>query len=268
MTRAAATLDPMQVLWVRGDLSRLELLSLRSFLAQGHPVHLYTYESPRNVPAQVQVFDAAGIVPASLSPLRPAAPFSKGSMGAFSDYFRYHLLQARGGWWSDLDVVCLRPWRFAEPELTASSEELGYGRVANPYVLRFPPRHPVINACVDALASADLTTLGIDRTGPLLLNRVLHEQNQTALMMPPDVFGPVPWNASFQLVRSFWQRLSLDEMKQRLRRPHLSIRFTPATVAIHLWNETWRHAGRDKNAVYPRSSLYESLQRRYSPPAS
>jgi hypothetical protein len=258
-------LAPIQMLWVRGDLSRLEQLSLRSFLAHGHPVHLYSYEPPRHIPAAVHLHPAGDIVPAAIAPLGPSAPFAPGSLGAFSDYFRYLLLQARGGWWSDLDVVCLRPWRFARAALTASSEELGFGRKANGYVLRFPPAHPVINACVDALRSADLRTLGIDRTGPLLLNRVLHEQQQTALMLAPEVFGPVPWNASFQLVRSLRERLSLDELKQRLRRPHLSIRRTSATVAVHLWHETWRHAGRDKHATYPRSCLYERLQRRYNP---
>jgi hypothetical protein len=256
------------MLWVRGDFSRLELLSIRSFLAHGHPVHLYAYEPPGNTPAAVTLHDASAVVSAELAPSRAAAPFAAGSMGAFSDYFRYRLLQAHGGWWSDLDVVCLRPWRFSEPALTASSEELGFGRKANGYVLRFPPNHPVMNACVDALPAEELPTLGIDHTGPLLLNRVLHEQHETKLMLPPEVFGPVPWNASFQLVRSTWDRLSLGELKQRIRRPHLTIRTSPGTVAVHLWNETWRHAGRDKNAVYPRSSLYERLQRRFNPSSS
>jgi hypothetical protein len=265
MSTDAAALAPIQMLWVRGRLSRLELLSLRSFLAQGHPVHLYTYDAPDNLPAGVQVRDAAAIVPADLAPLRPAAPFAAGSLGAFSDYFRYHLLLTHGGWWSDLDVVCLRPWRFTAPALTASTAELNFGHKANGYVLRFPAGHPVIRACVQDLDSAELATLGIDRTGPLLLNRVLHEQGQVSLMLHPAVFGPVPWNASFQLVRSWPERLSLDELKQRLRRPHLSVRSTRDTVAVHLWNETWRHAGRDKNAVYAASCLYERLQRRFNP---
>lgn len=268
MTPIPAPLEPIQVLWVRGPLSRLELLSVRSFLAHGHPVHFYTYEPPANLPRGVILRDANEIVPAALAPRQASAPFAGGSLGAFSDFFRYRLLDALGGWWSDLDVVCLRPWRFTEAALTASSDELGFGRKANGYVLRFPPRHPVIKACAEALAGADLATLGIDRTGPLLLNRVLHEQRQTGLMQPPTVFGPVPWNASFQLVRSFWQRCSLGELKQRLRRPHLSARFTAATVGLHLWNETWRHAGRAKDALYPRTSLYERLQRRYNPPGA
>lgn len=87
-------------------------------------------------------------------------------------------------------------------------------------------------------------------------------------MQSPERFGPVPWNASTQLVRSVWSRFSLDELKQRIRRPHLSVRMTSDTAGIHLWNETWRHAGRDKNGIYPHSCLYERLQRRFNPTGS
>lgn len=256
-------LEPIQMLWVRGDLSRLELLSVRSFLAHGHPVHLYSYDPPANLPAGVAVLDAAEIVPLRLAPSRLADPFTGGSLASFADHFRYTLLAAHGGWWSDLDVVCLRPWRFPTSALTASTEEFGYGRKANNFVLRFPASHPIMLACQAHTSALDLSQVGIDRTGPLLLNRIMEEQGFRDLMQPPEVFAPVPWNASFQLVRPLWRRFSVDEFKQRLRRPHLSCRFTRDTVAVHLWNETWRHAGREKSAVYPRSCLYERLQRRY-----
>lgn len=259
------THDPIQMLWVRGELSRMEILSVKSFLANGHPVHFYTYDSPRNLPAAAQVYDAAAIVPRELAPAKPGAPFSVGTMASFSDYFRYLLLLERGGWWSDLDVVCLRPWQFPQPALTASTDEFDSGRIANNFVLHFPPVHPVMAACVAVLRHIDLAQVGGDRTGPLLLHQILSEQNQRDLMLPPSVFAPVPWNAAFQFVRPLWQRFTFGELKQRLRRPHLSCRYTRDTVGIHLWHDTWRHAGRDKHAFYPRSCLYERLQRRYNP---
>lgn len=258
-------LDPIQVLWVRGDLSRLELLSVRSFLAHGHPVHLYSYAPPQNLPPGVTVLDAATIVPADRAPLAPGSPFGRGTMGSFSDYFRYQLLTLRGGWWSDLDVVCVKPWRFAAPALTASTQELGYGRIANGFAMRFPAGHPVMRACLAALAPADLRQLDIGQTGPQLIHRVMQELGAGDLMTAPSVFAPIAWNAGFQLVRTWRERLSLEELKQRVRRPHLSVRFTRDTVAVHLWNETWRSEGRAKDAVYPRSCLYERLQRRYNP---
>lgn len=260
-------LDPIQVLWVRGDLSRMEQLSIRSFLAHGHPVHFYTYEAGRNLPAGVTVFDAAEIVPADLAPAAPTAPFAKGSMGSFSDYFRYHLLAAKGGWWSDLDIVCLRPWRFDAPALTASTDEHGHGRIANTCVMRFPVGHPVPLACREIVRAFELRQVDINQTGPLLLHAQLTRLGHTALMQPPSVFCPVPWNSSWHYVKSFWARFSWTEIKHRLRRPHLTPRFDDTTVAAHLWHETWRHAGWDKNARFPRTSRYERYQRRWNPGA-
>src|SRR5690242_7747234 len=90
-------LDPIQMLWVRGDLSRMEILSIRSFLGNGHPVHLYTYDCPGNVPEGATILDASKIVPEHLVPPAQTPPFQVGSYAIFSDYFRYSLLDLHGG---------------------------------------------------------------------------------------------------------------------------------------------------------------------------
>jgi hypothetical protein len=259
------TLEPIQMLWVRGELSRMERLSVRSFIAQGHPVHLYSYAPARDLPLGVQIFDAAEIVPEHLAPASPVTPFAKGSMGSFSDYFRYSLLLARGGWWADMDIVAIRPWHFVAGVLTASTEEPGYGRVANTCVMRFPAGHPLMRGCLTEFEKFDVRESNISQTGPLLLHRIMDRLGLASAMVAPSVFCPVPWNAGWQFVRPLWRRFTFDEIKQRIRRPHLSMRFRRHTVAIHLWNETWRAAGLDKNVRYPSSCLYERLQRRWNP---
>jgi hypothetical protein len=260
-------LDAIQMLWVRGDLSRFELLSLRSFLANGHPVDLYTSEQASNLPAGVSIRDAREIVPESVVPDGPNLPFSKGSLGSFSDYFRYHLLHARGGWWSDMDIVCVKPWRFVAPALTASTTEEGHGIVANTCVMRFSPGHALMAACRAALADRDVSQIDISQTGPLLLQAKMSELGLDALRAPPSTFCPVPWNAApVQLIRPQWRRFTLEELKQRLRRPHLSARFTADTVAVHLWNEMWRAESLTKDQIFPKSCLYERLQRRWNRP--
>jgi hypothetical protein len=258
-------LEPVQMLWVRGALSRLELLSIRSFLAQGHPVQLYTYEQPPNAPAQVALRDASEIVESRWVPSGEAKAFGKGTLGAFSDFFRYHLLLRRGGWWSDLDVVALKPWSGFPEVVTASTDERGHGRVANGFVMRFPEGHPVMRECAGALSPERIGVMGIDETGPLLLNRALGREGVARFCASPEVFAPVPWNAGWQLLRPAWRRWTPSEWKQRLRRPHLSMRFRRGTVGVHLWNETWRAQGLDKNARQTRTCLYERLQRRFNP---
>src|SRR4051812_10885773 len=86
-------------LWI-GQLSPLEQLCIRSFIVQGHPYHLYTYDALDNVPAGVTLQDAGQILPKSLI-FRNQLGKGKGSVAAFSDLFRYKLLLERGGWWVD-----------------------------------------------------------------------------------------------------------------------------------------------------------------------
>jgi hypothetical protein len=257
-------LGPIQVLWVRGDFSRMELLSLKSFLAQAHPVHLYVYEEPSNVPAGVEVFDAREIVPVERVPKGQAKPMGKGTLASFSDFFRYKLLFERGGWWSDMDVVAIKPWSSFPDSVIASTEERGYGRIANNFVLRFPPGHQVMKDCLDFLMSQDLEQLGTPDTGPLLVHKMIGKEGVKKYSQSPEVFGPVPWNASWQLLRSRWQRFTLGELKQRLRRPHQTVRFTKATVSVHLWNEMWRNAGWSKEQMYDPTCIYERLQKTYN----
>jgi len=264
-TRKTRTLDPIQMLWVRGPLSRMEVLSVRSYLAQGHPVHLYTYDPPPNVPEQASIRDGSEILPANLAPATGSAPFASGSYAVFADLFRYRLLYERGGWWSDLDVVALRPWSDFPDTIVAGTNEAGYGRIANNFVMRFPAGHEAMRRCAEQCERMDIRTAGFGTTGPLLLHDVLKSMAALDIVAEPDVFSPIPWNAGWQFTRSLWERLSLDELKQRIRRPHLSCRFTHRTVAAHLWNETWRANGRDKNAIYPRTCLFEQWQRKYSP---
>jgi glycosyltransferase involved in cell wall biosynthesis len=106
-------------LWI-GPLSRLERLTMHSFVGHGHEFHLWRYGvAPDRLPRGVVVRDANEILPS-------AAVFRKleadkelelgaGSYATFSDLFRAQLLHKLGGIWVDMDVLCLRPFDFAQP---------------------------------------------------------------------------------------------------------------------------------------------------------
>ncbi|MBC8039402.1 MAG: hypothetical protein H7Y06_02575 [Opitutaceae bacterium] len=161
-----------------------------------------------------------------------------------------------------MDVVAIKPLSGFPDVLVASTREHQHGLIANGFIMRFPPGHAVPAACIQSLQGRRLADLDITDTGPLLLNSVLGSQGLAAYCQNPEVFAPVPWNSSRLFISPLW-RYTLDNFKHRLRRPHLAARFTRDTVAVHLWNETWRNAGLDKNARYPVSSLYERLHRRF-----
>ena len=136
----SADLPPIQGLWLGNRLGLIEQLSIRSFLAHGHPYHLYTYEDVADVPAGTKIMDGNEILPSSelyRGQHRGWAPFS--------DWFRWELLLRRGGYWMDLDMVCLRPLDFAEPVVLGWQSA---GSVCGA-VVKVPPGHPLAQALVE-----------------------------------------------------------------------------------------------------------------------
>src|SRR3990172_3435566 len=98
--------DVIQGLWIGGRLSVMERLSIASFLKNGHAYHLYTYDDVDNVPDGVIWKNGDEIVPRTevFADQDQELNFSYAN---FSDVFRYHLLLEKGGYWADLDIVCL-----------------------------------------------------------------------------------------------------------------------------------------------------------------
>ena len=110
-----------------------------SFVSQGHDFNLWTYSDIRcPLPAGVTVRDAAEIIPEEYVFRRSKADMEigvgTGSCAGFSDLFRYKLLYEYGGYWTDMDVTCLRPLNFEEPYVFRSHR---LGAVGN--VMKCPP---------------------------------------------------------------------------------------------------------------------------------
>lgn len=100
-------------LWLGRDLELLEELTLRSFTRFGHEFHLWHYWpiTGITIPKGVVLRDGNEILPESKIFRYPKMilPFGEGSFVGFSEIFRYKVLYEKGGWWSDLDITCLKP---------------------------------------------------------------------------------------------------------------------------------------------------------------
>ena len=130
-------------LWIGNTLSRLELLTLRSFVHWGHEFHLWLYDDLQTaVPRGVCLRDARSVLPrARIFHKRqrdPETGVGQGSASPFSDLFRYKLLYEYGGIWSDMDITCLRPFDFAE-DYMFRAHRLGDGRKSHENVRRAVP---------------------------------------------------------------------------------------------------------------------------------
>jgi hypothetical protein len=232
----------IQSLWVGATLSAMERLCITSFLANGHEFALYTYGTLGGVPPGTRLRDAAEI----LGPDRVFRYRDHASYAGFANYFRYKLLLERGGWWVDLDAVCLRPFDFDE-DYVFSSERTRDGRqVPNVGFIKAPAGSPILRELWRRCQEKSPDQIRWGETGPRLLAQVLPQFGLEAMVQASDVFCPVAdWE---------WERL-LD--------PAATWSFPESTRAVHLWNEMWRRAGRDKDISHHPACLFEHLKARY-----
>jgi hypothetical protein len=239
------------MLWIGPRLSTLEQLSILSFLASGHEVHLYAYGEVAAVPSGTIRRDAREVL-AESEVFTYAAGFGKGSPSAFSNFFRYKLLLDRGGMWCDIDIVCLKPFEFAAhaPYCIATERRhvphpapAGAAKL-NPCVLQAPAGSAVMRECYELCAAADKTAVRWGEIGPHLATRKFSEHGLAHYAVAPEVICPIDWWDAHELIIK-----PLPEL--------------PGASAIHLWNEVWRFHGIDKDAAFAPGSGYETLKRRF-----
>ncbi len=242
-----ATGPVVQGLWIGSRLSILEKLSIRSFLQNGHAYHLYAYGTVEGVPEGTVVMPAGEILP----PERIFKYPKYDSYAGFANLFRYHLLYARGGYWADCDVICLRPLDFEVPYVFPTQRHSDGSRPVNNSFLRAPANSEIMRRASGMADAQEVATLEWG-DGQRLLTPLVHELGLEKYVAPPNRFCPIDWWRWADSLRgSFWARL-------RIR-----LRLTAATYSVHLWNELWRRDHVDKNGAYDHRSLYEKLKQRY-----
>ncbi len=104
---------PDVVTFWHGPLDRLRQTCLRSQVAAGHNVTVYSFDPLAGLPDGVGNAEAEAILPHAFSEkLRPPQPdgsWRDWTTLQFSDFFRMRLMAQRAGLWLDADVLLLRP---------------------------------------------------------------------------------------------------------------------------------------------------------------
>jgi hypothetical protein len=214
---------------------------MSSFVAQGHSVHLYTYDPIDNVPHGVTLRDAAQILPPS-QVFRNRLGKGKGSLAAFSDLFRYKLLLDQGGWWVDTDVFCLKPFDFAAPYVFGAEEK----PVASG-VIKMPRGCELAEICYESARRVDPNTITWNELVNIL-ERNVRDLDLMSYVLPEETFSPI-----------FWR--DVPDYVNGLKR----FEPTPRSYAVHLYNEMWRRNKLDKWRRYPRTSVVNVLYRYAKP---
>jgi hypothetical protein len=151
-------LIPEIVTFWHGPLDRLRQTCLRSQLAAGHKVTVYSFDTIPGLPDGISNAEAEAILPHAFSEkLRPPQPdgsWRDWTTLQFSDFFRMRLMARGAGLWLDADVLLLKPVELdpAKPYFAwERARQLGNS------VLYLPPRDPIVAAFADLMEQDELT---------------------------------------------------------------------------------------------------------------
>ncbi len=232
--------------WHGDPPRRLERLAIRSVLAQGYALTLWSYAPLPNLPPGLIAADAAEILPRS-------ALFTnrRGSIASFTDWFRYIVLSRHGGLWTDSDVIALRPAsdlparKFLVTQREWFHRRLrprGWKTTLNNNVIFNPTPEPGDLVDLARALAERFPKSAIDwgELGPDLLTALsrLHPAHGYAIM-PPEFANPVGyWQSPAALLRPNPPRLSTPNLK-------------PETAFLHAYGEMWRRAGISPDAPFP-----------------
>ncbi len=149
---------PDVVTFWHGPLDQLRLTCLRSQVAAGHKVTVYSFEPLAGLPDGVGNAEAEAILPHAFSErLRPPQPdgsWRDWTILQFSDFFRMRLMARSAGLWLDADVLLLGPVEIdAEKPFFAWERPRQLGNS----VLYLPPRDPIVVAFEGLMEQDELT---------------------------------------------------------------------------------------------------------------
>lgn len=232
--------------WIGEDLTNIQKLCIRSFQDNGHEFHLYTYGDVAGIPKGTIVLDANKIVP-----FEERKRFQHDSH--FSDYFRSNVTYILGGWYVDMDIVCLKPFDFEEPYVFVSEYQHGEriepgvsDTKVNGCIIKVPKGDPMTREIISRIDGMQLLQAGWIDVGPAQYRRAIPEFGLEKYIQKPEVFDPL-WPDSLHYFVS--GMISFD--------------FKGAS-AMHLRTSYWHpNNGLDPNGTYSVDSFFEHVKRRH-----
>jgi hypothetical protein len=224
----------LQTFWHGDVIGPYQLLCLRSFVERGHQVEVFTYD-PLYLPGWLERRNAAEILPED-QVLRSAGEF----LAIDGDLFRYALLNQRGGWWIDPDVLLLKSDLPRTDIFFAGPDPFGLTSTA---LLKFPKGHPLVSrGLANALAAGEA---GLEGSGSALLTELILQYGLERDFRSREPLGPISW-------------LDVPALFDPARRGQLE-RLCRSEQVVHLHADVWLRAGVPQRLAPPEGSLLDTL---------
>lgn len=245
-------LDTVHGFW-HGPMSTMERLCISSFLKNGHRFELYSYAFDEYDYDWEDLELPIGVIPCDARNILPEGELFSlyGSYSSFSDHFRYALMSKVDGWWTDLDVVCLKPLELGDYAFLSEDSK------ATNAIFRVPPHNELMPLC---FSRAERLPLPIEADGEIVWNGDKYTRG----------FCDAGWGLYHQALLDLNLEQYIHSKTLHIGQPIDFIAdngVIPDAYAIHFCAFGWRGGGRriavDKDGSYPASSIYEQLKARY-----
>jgi hypothetical protein len=178
------------------------------------------------VPDGAEVKDANEIIP-KLELFKRLDSYSP-----FSNLFRYTLLQKKGGWWVDSDVIYQNDPN--EDDVIFAWEDPN--RI-NTGQLKMPAGHVLTQKCIEKFRELNLDNISWGATGPTLFTTVVKEENCLHLAKESSYLYPIHWTETYK----FW----LPEFEREI------VSRTRQSPFIHAWGSVYKQFGLDVRSHKP-----------------
>src|SRR3954468_24698432 len=188
---------PDVVTFWHGPLDRLRQVCLRSQVAAGHKVTIYSFDALAGLPDGVANAEAEAVLPHAFSEkLRPPQPdgsWHDWTTLQFSDFFRMRLMAQGAGLWLDADVLLLKPVEIDPAKPFFAWERR---RQIGNSVLYLHSRDPIVAAFQDLMEQEELEPDWLALRHRLILTlRELRDKSDRVAALRVAIFGPAALTA-------------------------------------------------------------------------
>ena len=173
-------------MWIGGPLTKIQKLSLMSFVYHGHSVDLFLYDLGLEVPSGVNKVDAREILN------EESAFIANNSYAPFSDLFRYKMIQKTGLVWTDIDNVCLSDDWSDLGDIYAGYELQGESTpIVNNAILSLSKESDIVKFLVDESERFDKNNIVWGEIGPTLVTHAFSLFGYQEYIKDFNIFYPI-----------------------------------------------------------------------------